>query len=200
MKTELSRQVFEKYWNTNFYENTSSGSRVVRCRRRQTDMTKLRVAFRNFANAPKKSWSNVTELKHVYISCYVPISWMDTALSFLWRGGTKNLVLSFMLTVLYNDPLWTKIKLTLRSFKVDFQSKLHPRGLNMHTGWYNSLQLCPYVYILPRVLRTFWWQLCRTTSGRLLPAMTDPLRVMQRNCMPYVTEIWTTMPTNCSTN
>jgi hypothetical protein len=36
-----------------FYQNLSSGSRVVPCG--QTDMTKLIVAFRNFANAPKNS-------------------------------------------------------------------------------------------------------------------------------------------------
>ena len=36
------------------HENPSTGSRVVPCRRtdRQTDMTKLLVAFRYFANAP----------------------------------------------------------------------------------------------------------------------------------------------------
>ena len=41
--------------------NTSSGSRVVPCRRadRRTDITKLIVAFRNFANA----------LKNVYLHC-----------------------------------------------------------------------------------------------------------------------------------
>jgi len=102
----------------------------------------------------------------------------------LGGGGTKTLDLTFMLTFLHNDPLWAKIKWTLRSFKVDFQAKLHPRGLNMHTGWYNPLQLCACVYFLQRVLRTFRWQLSRTKSGRLLPAMTDPLRVVQRNYLP----------------
>jgi hypothetical protein len=47
---------FRKYSNMKLHENPSSGSRVVSCGRqdRQTDMTKLMVAFRNFANAPKK--------------------------------------------------------------------------------------------------------------------------------------------------
>ena len=53
MKFEYSRQIFEKVLNIKFYQNPSFGSRVVRCG--QTDMTKLTVAFRNFANAPKKN-------------------------------------------------------------------------------------------------------------------------------------------------
>jgi hypothetical protein len=53
MKLEFSRQILEKYSNINFRENPFSGSRVVLCGR--TDMTKLRVAFRNITNtAPKK--------------------------------------------------------------------------------------------------------------------------------------------------
>ena len=63
MKPEFSRPTFEKYTNIKFNENRSSGTPVVPCERtdreagrqadRQTDMTKLIVAFRNFANAPK---------------------------------------------------------------------------------------------------------------------------------------------------
>ena len=60
-KREFSRQIFERYSNTKFHENTSSGFRVVPCRRtdtnthtlRQTVQTKLSVAFRNFTNATK---------------------------------------------------------------------------------------------------------------------------------------------------
>ena len=36
--------------NIKCHENTPSGSRVVACE--QTDLTKLKVAFRNFATAP----------------------------------------------------------------------------------------------------------------------------------------------------
>jgi len=46
---EFSRQIFEKYSNINFHENPSSGSRVVPSGGR-TDMMKLIVAFRDFAN------------------------------------------------------------------------------------------------------------------------------------------------------
>jgi hypothetical protein len=58
MELEFSLEIFEKYSNIKFHENTSSRNRVL-CGRReirtdsQTVMTKLIVAFRNFANAPK---------------------------------------------------------------------------------------------------------------------------------------------------
>jgi hypothetical protein len=48
----FSRQFLEKYSNIKFHENPFGGSRVVPCGR--TDMTKLIVAFRNFANGPNK--------------------------------------------------------------------------------------------------------------------------------------------------
>jgi hypothetical protein len=50
MKLGISRQIFEKYSDMKFCENPPSGSRVVPCE--QTDMTKLIVAFLNFAKAP----------------------------------------------------------------------------------------------------------------------------------------------------
>ena len=60
MKLEFSRQIFENCSNVKYYENTSSGSRVIPCGRvnRQTGqaggMTKLRVAFSNFKKVKKK--------------------------------------------------------------------------------------------------------------------------------------------------
>jgi hypothetical protein len=62
---EFSTQIFEKHWNIMFSENASGGSGVVPCGRTdiqtdiqtdtqtdtQTDITKLMVAFRNFANS-----------------------------------------------------------------------------------------------------------------------------------------------------
>jgi len=58
-KLEFYRQIFEKPSYDKFHENPFSGSQVVPPGRtderkdRRTDMTKLIVAFRNFANAPK---------------------------------------------------------------------------------------------------------------------------------------------------
>jgi hypothetical protein len=51
MKFEFPLQIFEKGSDIKFYQNPSNGSRIFPCG--QTDMTKLIVAFRNFANAPK---------------------------------------------------------------------------------------------------------------------------------------------------
>jgi hypothetical protein len=47
----FSTDFSKKYSNIEFHENALSGSRVVPCGR--TDLTKLIVAFRNFAKAPK---------------------------------------------------------------------------------------------------------------------------------------------------
>jgi len=59
MKLEFSRLIFEKSSNIKVHENLSSGYRVP-CGGRETDeqdahsnMTKLLVAFRTFANATK---------------------------------------------------------------------------------------------------------------------------------------------------
>jgi len=51
MRLEFSHQIIKKYSNINFYENPSSGSRVVPYGR--TDKIALIVAFHNFANTPK---------------------------------------------------------------------------------------------------------------------------------------------------
>jgi len=51
MKHDFFRQTFEIYSNIKFHENPSIGSRDVPCG--QIDMTKLKVAIRNFAVAPK---------------------------------------------------------------------------------------------------------------------------------------------------
>jgi len=58
MNVEFSQQIFEQSSNIKFHENLFSGSRVVPWGRtdRRTDMTKLIVAFRNIANAPKNTY------------------------------------------------------------------------------------------------------------------------------------------------
>jgi hypothetical protein len=59
MKLEFSKQIFEKSSNLKCHENPSSGSPVVAWGRaggrtdRQTEITEIKIAFRNFANASK---------------------------------------------------------------------------------------------------------------------------------------------------
>jgi len=59
MKLEFSRQILEIYSNIKFHENPFSRSRFVPCGRtdRQTDMTKLIVAFAKYMKAPKSETS-----------------------------------------------------------------------------------------------------------------------------------------------
>jgi hypothetical protein len=57
MRLEFSGQILEKHSNIKFHKNPLSGNRVVLYGRTdtetdgQTDMTKLPVAFRNFAKS-----------------------------------------------------------------------------------------------------------------------------------------------------
>jgi hypothetical protein len=52
MKPDFPRQIFKKYSNIKFNENPSNGSGLVP--RAPTDITKLIIAYRNFANAHRK--------------------------------------------------------------------------------------------------------------------------------------------------
>jgi hypothetical protein len=64
MKIGFSQQIVEKYLDIKFHENPSSGKQVVPFG--QTDMTKLIIAFRNFANAPKNELFFVTHVYELY--------------------------------------------------------------------------------------------------------------------------------------
>jgi hypothetical protein len=76
MKLEFSGHIFEKSSNIKFHKNPSSGSRVVPCGQTdgQTDVTKVIVAFRSCANAPKNLYfhtflcvlSSITKQKFFY--------------------------------------------------------------------------------------------------------------------------------------
>jgi hypothetical protein len=61
MKLELSLQIFEKSSNSEFYENPSSGKRVVPCGRRDGH-DEANAAFRNFASAPKNGAGSVYDV------------------------------------------------------------------------------------------------------------------------------------------
>jgi hypothetical protein len=64
----FSTEFFEKYSHIKLHENPSRESRVL-CGRpdRRTDMTKLIVAFRNFANAHEKDFMCVVHWLHVLV-------------------------------------------------------------------------------------------------------------------------------------
>jgi hypothetical protein len=68
MKLEFSQQFLETCSNIKCHENLSKRSRVDPCRR--TLMTKLVVAFRNFANAPKNITINALAYT-IYLRSYV---------------------------------------------------------------------------------------------------------------------------------
>jgi len=71
MELEFSWQIFEK---NSLHENPSIGSRVVPCgwMDRRTDVTKLIIAFRNFANAPKRTQ------KAFNVSAVPICTWLNT--------------------------------------------------------------------------------------------------------------------------
>ena len=54
MKIEFSQQIFEKYSNIKFNGNLPMGTELFCADEQTAAMIKLIVAFRNFANAPKK--------------------------------------------------------------------------------------------------------------------------------------------------
>ena len=66
---------FEKYSNTKFHENPSSGSRVVPCGQTvgRRNMTKLLVAFRNFTN-PSKNVLNVPSAPKRWQRCLIQLT------------------------------------------------------------------------------------------------------------------------------
>jgi len=78
-----NHQIFEKYWNLKFHENLLSGTQVFLCGRtdRQIDITKLIVAFRNFATAFKNH-------------CYSPTYFIYVLYDY--RGRTTIFSLSIM--------------------------------------------------------------------------------------------------------
>jgi hypothetical protein len=96
MKIEISRQFFEKCSSINFHENPCCGSRVIPWEQTdgRTDMTKLIVAFRNFANAP----INITHVPKCSIKCsdtpeftIHPISRPHYCIHRTWRWSTVKL-------------------------------------------------------------------------------------------------------------
>jgi len=82
-------------WNLNFLDrfskntyqfdgNPSCGRPIVPCGRTETDMTKLVVAFRNFADAPSNVSNKSCKFQYVVYVCQVPIFYTIRA---FWGKG-----------------------------------------------------------------------------------------------------------------
>jgi hypothetical protein len=65
MEREFSTRILEKYSNIQFHENSSSGRRDIPCGQtdRRTNMTKIRVVFRNFVNSTKNEKKTIPKEK-----------------------------------------------------------------------------------------------------------------------------------------
>jgi hypothetical protein len=85
MRLEFSRQIFGKITNIKFHQDPSIGNQVVSCGQTdgQMDMTKLIVAFRNFANARKNLSNGFESVDSVWRS------WRDYET--LWIGVLQKL-------------------------------------------------------------------------------------------------------------
>jgi len=88
MKLELIQQIFEKYSNIKFHEDSSRGNRIVPCGETdgRTDMTKLMVAFGNFTKAPKDAllpeWDDISYITDPTLHNYTSPS----AFHSTWNG------------------------------------------------------------------------------------------------------------------
>jgi hypothetical protein len=80
MKLELSLEIFEQSSNSKFYENPSSGKRVVLCGRRDGHDEAI-VAFRNFSSAPKNGAGSVYD---VDVSCLYDYGFRSKYTKILW--------------------------------------------------------------------------------------------------------------------
>ena len=59
MKLEFSQQIFEKTQISSFVKIRPMGAKLFDADRRTDDMTKLIVAFRNFANVPENQYVTI---------------------------------------------------------------------------------------------------------------------------------------------
>jgi hypothetical protein len=72
MMLQFSRKIFEKYSYAKFHEIRRVGAQLLHVDGRtygQTDMTKLIVAIRNYAHAPKISEPHCSEPVSIIILC-----------------------------------------------------------------------------------------------------------------------------------
>ena len=66
MTLEVSRKIFEKFFNIKFYKSPSMQPSSSMRTDRQRDMTKLTVAFRNFTNVPYNDFVKILSVLNKY--------------------------------------------------------------------------------------------------------------------------------------
>ena len=75
MKNEFPQQIFGKFSDVRFHENPSCGNRIIPCgeadgpTEKHTDITRLKIAFQSFANAPKIVFKYFGRDNEIYSSC-----------------------------------------------------------------------------------------------------------------------------------
>jgi len=117
MKLQFYRQSLEKSSNIKCHEDPSSRSRVVTCERTEgqtdlrTDLTKLIVAFRNFAKASKNRYFNsgvphkVCHTAGCYCTSYFEYKHYINIFLIINRY-TVTMILKFQNTALSSFRLW----------------------------------------------------------------------------------------------
>jgi hypothetical protein len=91
IRREFSRQIFEKYWSINFMDICPVAAELFHADGR-TDMTKLTVAFRNFANVPEKVWKRAMAPFHSLC--------LSSKKIYVWQDGRRMLPRSVSLHIL----------------------------------------------------------------------------------------------------
>jgi hypothetical protein len=135
MKLELSQQVFEKYSNTNFHENSSTRSRVVICEPtyRQTEVETDRhdEADSRFSQFYELAWSPTNRLWFNHVLCKVVLFSVPCGASKAWQLSqlyniiTNNNFLSTPADTFFLSFSFSKISACLF---VHFRSKDFPHS------------------------------------------------------------------------
>ena len=107
MELEFSGQIFENYWNTKFYENPSSGSRIVPCgwtdgkTAIRTDTTKLIVPSHIFANVPNNDWIQSLFEFRLNSEFFVLLFWCNSSFRKSYHTGDINFNEMYILCLSY---------------------------------------------------------------------------------------------------
>jgi hypothetical protein len=108
MTLEFSQQVLEKCSHIKLHEYPSRGKRVVP--RERTDMTKLTVGFRNFANAPKNRSLLMIFLSQTYCNWYHSLECLHRGSS-LWNNVAALSNFKYLWNIIRHTVVQNRAKL-----------------------------------------------------------------------------------------